>query len=36
MRDVERTFLRLAEKYGGGSGERYRIALACYPKEEER
>lgn len=35
LRDVERMVKKLAEKYGGRSGERYRIALACYPKEEE-
>lgn len=33
LRDVQKTFTRLAAKYGGGvDGERYRIALACYPK----
>lgn len=35
LRDVQKTFTRLAEKYGSGTeGERYRIALACYPKED--
>jgi len=35
LRDVQATFNRLAKKYGGGTdGDRYRIALACYPKED--
>jgi DNA-binding transcriptional ArsR family regulator len=37
LRDVQRTFRRLAEKYGaadGDGGAVHRIALACYPKEE--
>jgi len=34
LRDVQRAFTRLAEKYGGTKGDAYRIALACYPKEK--
>lgn len=37
LRDVERTFQDLAEKYGARDGEPahpFRIALACYPKED--
>jgi DNA-binding transcriptional ArsR family regulator len=37
MRDVQHTFQQLAERYGARSTKKattYRIALACYPKEE--
>ena len=37
LRDVQRTFEKLADKYGArddSTGHLFRIALACYPKEE--